>query len=249
VAEPETGSIELHVLPASSPPVAEAPPARSRSTADLQMLSSQAGRALITARRLHQPGTDLAWAWMHLGAADIGRTIASQLGAGHMDLELKAIFNQPWDVLEVTAMSLGFGETMCAIDLCADAVLLAGGEEPLATGKFYDLGTLQRRRAKLVASPAVRAWIDQLLAHPDLAVLKDCRDHLTHRTPRRHITMALGSNGVPTGRALAEITTLHGEDGARWKGSIADLVPRLVGFGEDQLESLCRAILAPASSQ
>jgi hypothetical protein len=50
---------------------------------------------------------------------------------------------------------------------------------------------------------------------------------------------------VSTGRALAEITSLPGPDPARWRGSIADLVLRLVGFGEEQLTNLCQAILTP----
>ncbi len=77
-----------------------------------------------------------------------------------------------------------------------------------------------------------------------MTLLEDCRHPITHRHVRRHINVTLG-NVVPTGRALAEITTLHGEGGARWRGSIADLVPRLVAFGEEQLELLCRAILTP----
>jgi hypothetical protein len=50
---------------------------------------------------------------------------------------------------------------------------------------------------------------------------------------------------VSTGRALAEITTLHGADPARWRGSIDDLVPRMVTFGQEQLKALCSAILNP----
>ncbi len=55
-------------------------------------------------------------------------------------------------------------------------------------------------------------------------------------------------NGRPI-MVLAELTTLHGRDPqrgtpiTRGQGSIADLVPRLVRFGEEQLEGLCRAIL------
>jgi hypothetical protein len=211
----------------------------------LQTLSSRAGRALLEAGAPQQAGNDLAWAWLHLGAADLGRTIVRRLSAGEMDQQLEAIYGQPWEVLEVAAMSLGFGDVMTAIDLCADAVLLACGAPLHATGRFYDLGNLRRRRGELTTRPALEAWANQLLAHPDdLTLLEECRHHLIHRHVRRHIGVTMG-NAEPTRRALAEITTLHGSDPPRSRGSIADLVPRMVTFGEEQLKALCSAILNP----
>jgi hypothetical protein len=192
-----------------------------------------------------QAATDLAHAWEHLGAADMGRTISGRLGGGPMDPQLEAVFGQPWNVLEVAAAGLSSGQVMSAIDLCADAVLLTCGEPLQGSGRFYDLGELRKRRRRLAAAPGLRAWIDQLLAHPDLAELEDCRHHLTHRTPRRHITYRVDGRGTPTVRELAEITTLHGVKPPQWRGSIAELVPRMVAFGEEQLEALCTAILTP----
>ncbi len=175
----------------------------------------------------------------------MGWTILGRLGSGQMDAQLETMFGQPWEILEMAAMSLGFGDVMSAIDLCADAFLLICGLKPKKTGRFYDLGELKKQEGTLTAPPALRTWIDQFLAHPDLALLEVCRQHLTHRTPRRHITYRLDVRGFPRERELAEITTLHGTDPAQWRGSIADLVPRLLGFGEDQLEALCTAILTP----
>lgn len=40
-------------------------------------------------------------------------------------------------------MSLGFGDVVTAIDLCADVVLLAGGRPRLPEGRFYDSGNLR----------------------------------------------------------------------------------------------------------
>jgi hypothetical protein len=204
----------------------------------LQVLSSRAGRALIHGGIHERAGTDLAWAWFNLGAAAMGRTIVDLLARGKVDH--LAMFGQPWDILEVGAMSLGFEDAMTALDLCADAVLLACGRTPQANGQFYDLGNLKKLQQQLAAPPAVRAWIEQLLRHPDLTLLEDCRNPMTHRFLRRHMFLAVG--GTP-GRSLSEITTLHGQGPPQSRGSIADLIPRLVTFGETQLESLCKAIL------
>ncbi len=250
MAQTATGYVELLVLPAGSvlPSDAAVPPARGRTAADLQTLARQAGQALVSAGVPFQAAVDLDWASRHLRAADVGRTIVGRLGTGQVDRQLEVVFGQTWDALELTAMSLGFGDTMSAMDLCADAVLLACHEPQQDSGRCYDLGQLQTRvrqaRRPLIAPLMLRTWIDQLLAHPDLAELQACRNHLTHRTPRRLITLVLDYRGMPTGRELAEITTLHGADPARPRGSIAELVPRLVAFGEERLESLCRAIMS-----
>jgi hypothetical protein len=204
----------------------------------LQVLSSRAGRALIHGGVHERAGTDLAWAWFNLGAAAMGRTIVDLLAGGKADQ--LAMFGQPWDIMEVGAMSLGFEDAMTALDLCADAVLLACGREPLASGLFYDLGNLRKLRPQLAAPPAIRAWIDRLLRHPDLTLLEECRQPLTHRFVRRQIFLAAGAG---SGRSPSEITTLHGQGSPQGRGSIAVLIPRLVTFGEMQLESLCRAIL------
>ena len=84
------------------------PQARSRPKT-CGSLSSQAGRALVHASVPFQAATDLAWAWHNLGAADMGRTIVIRLATGHMDPQLEVVFGQSWDVLEIAAMSLGFG--------------------------------------------------------------------------------------------------------------------------------------------
>lgn len=163
-----------------------------------------------------------------------------------MDPQLEAVFDQPWSTVEIAATYLGFVPVMSAIDLCADAAMLICGEPQQGSGRLYDLGELRRRRQRrqLAATPRLRAWIDQLLAHPDLVELEECRHHLTRRKPRRHIICWADQRGAITLRELAEITTLHGLQGAQWRGSIDDLVPRLVAFGEEQLELLCQAILA-----
>jgi len=221
----------------------------------LQTLSSEAGRVLKRAGK-ERAGDDLAWAWFNLGAADMGRTIVQRLSAGKMDPQLEAIFGQPWKILEVGAMSLAFEDVMTALDLCADAVFLICGEPTHpkggAPGQFYDLGNLKKRQGQLDAPAAIRGWIGQLLQDADkpdgdMTVLKDCRDALAHRQVRQH-PMATFTSGVPTGMALSEITTLHGQGRVQGRGSIGELIPRLVGFGEAQLESLCKAILTPSST-
>jgi hypothetical protein len=209
----------------------------------LQTLSSRAGRALVAGGVPHRAADDLAWAWFNLGAAGIGQTIVGRLGGGSMDQDLDRIFSQPWEILEVAAMSLAFEDTMTALDLCADAAMIAGGQPILANGKFYDVGLLRRDRGKLTLTSSVGAWVDQLLPHADLALLVACRNPLTHQTVRRHIGVTLGT-GIPTGRSLAEITTLHGNSPAQNRGSIGVLIPQLVSFGEVQVEKLCNAVLA-----
>ena len=44
-------------------------------------------------------------------------------------------------------MSLGFGKVLTALDLCADAILLACGRPLHTKGQFYDLGNLRNWRA------------------------------------------------------------------------------------------------------
>lgn len=234
-------------IPIGHPAAAAAmPPASARAAGELQGLARQAGSALIAAGVPVQAATDLWWAAYHLDAAEMGWAIGAGLGGGGIDARLHALFDQPHDVLEVAATSLGFNSTMSALDLCADAALLACGEPLKGDGRFYDVEELRRRQRHRLAVPAaLRGWIDRFLACPELAELIDCRHGLTHRTPRREITYRPERRGMPAVRELAEITTLHGVGPAQPHGSIADLVPRLVSFGEDQLQALCTAFLAP----
>ena len=216
----------------------------AQTAPDLQVLSSQAGIALKQ-RGLGRSGDDLGWAWRHLGAAAVGRTIVEQLAAGATDRQLESVLGHPWETLEVIAMSLGFGNVMSGLDLCADAVLIIGGAPAVKPkgplGGFYDLGDLRALRRTFSASPAVEKWGDRLLAHQDLKLLKTCRDALTHRQVRQHPGVHW-ENGRAI-RTLAEITPLDSRGVVRSLGSIGELVPRLVAFGEEQLEGLCRAIL------
>ncbi len=211
--------------------------------AHLQNLASRAGRAFVAGGVIHRAADDLAWAWFNLGAAGMGRTIVTRLGNGVLDSELDRIFSEPWDILEVAAMSLAFEDAMTALDLCADAVMIAGGQPIRADGKYYDIGLLRRDQKKLTLTPSVQAWVVQLLPQTDLALLTACRNPLTHQSVRRHIGVTLGT-GVPTGRALSEITTLHGAAPPKGRGSIGILIPQLVGFSEKQVEALCSAVLA-----
>jgi hypothetical protein len=185
-----------------------------------------------------QAGDDLAWAWFNLGAAGMGREIVQRLARNDVT-DLTAIFDEPWDILEVAAMSLGFEDAMTALDLCSDAVFIASGRPQKEGGYAYDIGELRRQRSTLNAPAAIQAWIDQLCAHPDLRLLEACRHPLTHRTVRRHIAF----NVTSSVRTPSEITTLHGTAAPQGRGPIDDLIPRLVGFAEDQLERLCQAIL------
>ena len=215
---------------------------------DLQVLASRAG---ITLKQhgTGRAGDDLAGAWFNLRTAAMGRSIVERLDAqGPLDALLTEVFHQPREVFWMAAMSLGFEDVMTALDLCADAVLLLGGWQPLDNGSYYDLRHLKRQRRKLTVPPQVQTWVDQLLApHDDLTLLAECRHALAHRNPRLH-PLVRWEDGRAV-MALPELTTLHGRDPqrgtpiARWRGSIGDLVPGLVGFGEEQLEALCLATL------
>ena len=220
-------------------------------TDSLQILSSRAGRALVMGGATAAAGDDLAWAWFNLSAAGMGRTIVERLGHGQMDGALDEIFKVDWNVLEVAAMSLAFEDVMTALDLCCDAVFLACGvgrvvDQKSGDERHFDLGQLrgrQRSKIPLNATPSVQAWIGGLLGHQDLALLEACRHALAHRLVRRHMGVTI-EEGRPSGRALTEITTLHGPVQVKGRGSIGVLIPRLVGFGEDQLHHLCEAVLA-----
>jgi len=172
----------------------------------------------------------------------MGRSIIERLAGGDMDPQLAEVFDEPWDILEVAAMSLAFEDVMTALDLAADAVLLMCGEPLRTTGQFYDMGQLKKMHHRLAAPIFIRAWIDHLVQHPDLKLLEECRHPLTHRYVRRHIGVRVG--GTNSGRALSEITTLHGRGAPRGRGSLGVLIPQLVTFGEAQVEALCQAILS-----
>jgi hypothetical protein len=139
-------------------------------------------------------------------------------------------------------MSLGFGDVMTAIDLCAHAVYLASGGTPSRGGSFKDLHYWSATRAAALQK-ATRKWVTDLRNDPDTDLLRRCRDALTHRSVRRLIRIAVGA---VAGRSLVEITgrpTLRHPSPSSL-GSIGDLIPRLVAFGEVQFRMCCEAIKA-----
>ena len=208
----------------------------------IRALSSRAGRALVNGGIDPRASTDLGWVWLNIGSADIGWTLVERLGKREMADELKALKDVPWEICEVAGMSLGFEDSMTALDLCADAVFLACREPAKARGRFYDVADLRQLGAQLAAPPSIRGWIDSFLAEPDLTLLEECRHALAHRHVRRHYAVTL-SPGVPVERALSEITTFAHGGAGRSRGSIDALIPRLVRFAERQAESVCEAIL------
>lgn len=68
------------------------------------MLSSRAGRALQSGGVAAHAGTDLAWAWLNIGAAAIGATIVERLAVDRMEVDFRAISDVPWEISEVTGM-------------------------------------------------------------------------------------------------------------------------------------------------
>lgn len=186
-------------------------------------------------------GRTLAWAVFNLRAARIGERIVGELGLGiHGYDRLESVLPETWDVFEVAAMSLGFEDVMTALDLCAHAAYLAAGGTPNAAGSFVDLGYWTPARINTLPA-ATKAWMEELLAHPDVDLLRQCRYGLAHRLVTRHIRIGGGVD-----RALAEISTLPTPAGAPGTslGSIADLIPRLLRFGEAQYSACCLALQA-----
>ena len=80
-----------------------------------------------------------------------------------------------------------------------------------------------------------------MLGSPDAILLKRCRDALTHKSVRRLIGLHVGST---QGRSLAQIAELQrpGAQQAPLIGSIGDLIPRLLRFGEMEYLACCEAI-------
>ncbi len=70
-------------------------------------------------------------------------------------------------------MSLGFGEVTSVLGLCADAVILISGRQPVASGAYYGLRDLKGVQGRLAELPVIQDWVDQLIAHPDRALLKE----------------------------------------------------------------------------
>jgi len=178
-------------------------------------------------------GSTLIWAAFNLRAARVGRHIVDELATGSAGLaRLTSVLPEEWDVLEIAAMSLGFEDTMTALDLCANVLYLSSGGTPAMAGRFKDLGYWTTPKAAALPS-ATRTWITDLLSSPEYEELKLARDALTHRFVSRRIRLGGG-----VGRALAEIATPN-----RALGPINTLIPRLVAFGEDQFEAFCTDLL------
>jgi hypothetical protein len=225
----------------------------------LQALSGRAGGCLKQAG-LGRAGDDLGEAWRKLQAAGVGRTMIERHAAG--DGRLVEVLGVPWETLEDAAMCVSFGAVLTALDLCADAVLLVCGAKLVnpdapktAPGSFYSLADLRKLNGtpsvkvwvegKPIVPPAMRAWVNQLNSHPDLATVHDWRHAVLHRQVRRHPMVAFPDGG-PIRSAPSAVTVLdsQGPVEGRIGKDIGEEVVRVVEFGEGQLEDLCRAILA-----
>lgn len=202
-----------------------------------------------TARNAPQVGSDLTWAAWHLEAAAAGQRIVESLKAGHVG-ELTQLFGIQWDALEVMAMSLGFGDVMSALDLCADALYLVTGGTPKSTGGFKDMGWWTPSRATTLP-PRLRAWINALLVSADWPLLKNCRHPIIHRYLQRTIAVSF-TDSLATGqtsyhRSLVDISLPPPPPYTAAPtplGNIGDLIPRLRGFGEAQYHDFCAALQA-----
>jgi hypothetical protein len=184
-------------------------------------------------------GASLAWAVFNLRAARVGLRLVEQLGAGRY-AQLKAVIPEEWDAIEIAAMSLGFGDTVTALDLCANAVYLAVGGPPAKDGRYKDVSHWSE--GKLAGLPSsLRVWVSNLVAADDYCLLLTCRDAITHRTLSRTIALSVGS--APSRNALRISTSSLDPGGPRVLGSLDELIPRFVAFGEQQYALCCDAIL------
>ncbi len=180
---------------------------------------------------------DLIWAVFNLGAAAVGGRIVEELTVGEQSSQrLQALLGVDWDVLEVTAMSLVFGDVMTALDLCADAVMVTNGHARPKSGAFFGVRDLKKLVQEKRPGPILN-WTVELLQSPKLTLLKQSRDALTHRHVRRHIALTLGSN---VSRSLVEITDGDGVP----LGDIGSLSVDFLAFGGDRLSALCDALEA-----
>lgn len=216
------------------------------------MLASRAGLVLQGAGVDPVAGTDLGWAWLNIGAAAAGAVVVERLATDQMNADLKALSRLPYEVSEVVGMSLAFEDSMTALDLCADAIFLTCGRARRPDGRFYDVGYLKKEHQSLNARAAIAEWIAQFLLHSELPVLEACRHSLAHRHVPRSYMMRLARD-APIRRGPSEITIQvanpHGQLLAETH-SIGELIPRMVGFAETQIEAVCTAILrdfAPSS--
>jgi hypothetical protein len=85
--------------------------------------------------------------------------------------------------------------------------------------------------------PQIKQWLDELSNAPDLGLLIECRDALTHRRVARQ--MSLGRT-----RKVCAISLQDGR-----QVGIDELIPQLVAFGEATLRGLCEAIRTDATDR
>ena len=108
-------------------------------------------------------GSSLHWAAFNLRAARAGKEIVDELGNGTAGLErLQMVLPEEWDVLEIVAMSLGFGDVATALDLYANAVYLASGGKPDGMGSSGTSptgdGSAQRRSPSTLKGGSTVCW-------------------------------------------------------------------------------------------
>jgi hypothetical protein len=151
------------------------------------------------------------------------------------------LFPEEWDVLEVAAMSLAFEDTMTALDLLANAVYVACGGTPSASGAYKDLGYWTPTRIAAVTQANTKRWLDAVTTSADLSLLKTCRDALTHRSVTRLVSMGGG-----VGRSVVEIAErpVPGSAATAPLGGIDVLIPNVLTFGEQQLQACSAALRA-----
>lgn len=212
------------------------PRALTRLAQDTEGALTAAGRV----RNIGDVGPDLAWASFNLRAARMGQKMVVSLAHGRF--RFMQSLNEEWDIAEVAAMSLSFGDVATALDLCADAIYRANAGSRPPSGAFWDLGQWGRPPKAVVLQPASAAWVKRTLRSSRQSELKACRDALTHRRVRRDIAVSVGAS---PGRSLARIAGA-GSPGAPGPvlGDIGILIPRMVAFGESRFRACCQALRA-----
>lgn len=187
-------------------------------------------------------GADLTWAVFNLEAARVGSRMLELLGSEHGQ-GLMELFDSRWEALETSGMSLGFGDAVTAIDLCADALYLAADGEPLAGGRFKDVNYWRPESLRSRLQPMARHWIDGLLADSQWDELSGFwRAAITHRRLARHIAMNMSEPDGAGGRSLSRIG-LPGTS-AESGPDVLTKVTELLDFATNEVRGCCVALTA-----
>jgi hypothetical protein len=193
---------------------------------------------------------------LHLDAARFGAKLYElPHSSGTESKEIFLRLREDHVTLETAANNLVFRGVATALDLCAAAIQhrlfepLPGGREadvawwfhkPEAAGRCNVSEAGAKKRIESITDSRYSGWLKSIVAALEWRLLKEARDHLTHRTVARHVvsgpraTKALGNPESMPYRTAHSKMKIGGES-----YELTDLHISTVRFGLARWQEFC----------